>query len=55
MHAIAAAHPDIASSARIGKSYQGRELWMLKISDNVAVDEAEPEVLFTGLTTRAST
>ena len=50
LHAIAAAHPDIASLRSIGKSYQGRELWMLKISDHVAVDENEPEVLITGLT-----
>jgi hypothetical protein len=27
----------------IGKSVQGRELWVMKISDNVGVDEAEPE------------
>jgi hypothetical protein len=50
LHAIAAAHPDIAKLSSIGKSYQGRELWMLKISDNVAQDENEPEVLITGLT-----
>ena len=34
----------------MGRSYEGRELWMLKISDNVATDESEPEVLITGLT-----
>ncbi len=50
LHQIAAAHPDIAQLSSIGKSYQGRQLWMLKISDNVSVDEPEPEVLFTGLT-----
>ena len=32
----------------IGKSYKGRELWMAKVSDNVATDEAEPEILFDG-------
>ncbi len=32
----------------IGKSYKGRELWMAKVSDNVLVDEAEPEVMFDG-------
>lgn len=46
---VAAAHPDIVSYFSIGQSYEGRELWTAKISDNVAVDEAEPEVLFLGL------
>ena len=46
--AVAAAHPDIAQRFSIGKSYQGRELWAVKISDNVATDENEPEVLFDG-------
>jgi carboxypeptidase T len=43
----AAAFPAIVSRFSIGRSYQGRELWAVKISDNVAADEAEPEVLFT--------
>jgi hypothetical protein len=46
---VAGAHPDIVSYFSIGQSYEGRELWAAKISDNVAVDEAEPEVLFLGL------
>jgi carboxypeptidase T len=40
-------HPALISKRVIGQSYQGREIWALKISDNVATDEAEPEVLFT--------
>jgi len=32
----------------IGKSYQGRDIWAVKISDNVTTDEAEPEVMFDG-------
>jgi carboxypeptidase T len=44
--AVQAAHSDIFEYFSIGKSYLGRDLWMGKISDNVAVDEAEPEVLF---------
>ena len=48
--ATAAAHPTIAQRVAIGKSYQGRTIWAVKISDNVAVDESEPEVLFDGLT-----
>ncbi|WP_328968787.1 M14 family metallopeptidase [Streptomyces sp. NBC_00239] len=42
-----AAYPGIMSKRVIGKSYQGRDLVAIKISDNVAADEAEPEVLFT--------
>ena len=45
----AAAHPDIVSVFSIGQSYEGREMWAAKISDNVAADEDEPEVLFLGL------
>jgi carboxypeptidase T len=46
--AVAAAHPDIVKRFSIGKSYQGRDIWAVKISDNVNVDEAEPEVMFDG-------
>ncbi|MCY0920410.1 MULTISPECIES: M14 family metallopeptidase [unclassified Streptomyces] len=42
-----AQYPGIMSKKVIGKSYQGRDLIAIKISDNVATDEAEPEVLFT--------
>ena len=33
--AMAAAHPDIVQRFSIGKSYQGREMWAVKVSDNV--------------------
>ncbi|KUO21965.1 M14 family metallopeptidase [Streptomyces dysideae] len=42
-----AAYPGIMSKRVIGKSYQGRDIVAIKISDNVATDESEPEVLFT--------
>ncbi|MEU0373276.1 M14 family metallopeptidase [Streptomyces sp. NPDC006283] len=42
-----AAHPDIMSKRVIGKSHQGRDIVAIKVSDNVAADENEPEVLFT--------
>ena len=45
-----AAHPAIAMKFSIGQSYEGRQIWGIKISDNVAVDENEPEVLIHGLT-----
>jgi hypothetical protein len=44
--AVAAAKPTIVKLFSIGKSYQGRDLWAAKISDNVGTDENEPEVLF---------
>ncbi|MEV5444715.1 M14 family metallopeptidase [Streptomyces sp. NPDC052644] len=42
-----AQYPTIMSKRVIGKSYQGRDIVAIKISDNVAADENEPEVLFT--------
>ncbi|WP_026424775.1 M14 family metallopeptidase [Actinokineospora inagensis] len=42
-----AAHPGIITKRVIGKSYQGRDILAVKISDNAATDENEPEVLFT--------
>ncbi|MEV4336365.1 M14 family metallopeptidase [Streptomyces sp. NPDC049590] len=42
-----AAYPGIMSKRVIGKSYQGRDIVAIKVSDNVGTDENEPEVLFT--------
>ncbi len=43
-------HPKIcAPKQSIGKSIEGRDIWMVKISDNVQIDENEPEVLFDAL------
>ena len=49
IHAVETAHPDIVHVFSIGKSFQGRDIWAAKISDNVATDEAEPEVMFDAL------
>src|SRR3712207_1099845 len=38
--------PAIASKRVLGKTYQGRDIVAVKISDNVGTDESEPEVLF---------
>ena len=40
-------HGAIFDLFSIGTSYEGRTIWAGKISDNVATDEAEAEVLFT--------
>ncbi|MEV0175196.1 M14 family metallopeptidase [Streptomyces sp. NPDC050803] len=44
---IVSAYPSIVSTRVIGTSYQGRNITAIKVSDNVATDESEPEVLFT--------
>jgi len=45
--AVASAYPGLVQRRNLGTSYQGRQLYAAKISDNVAADEAEPEALFT--------
>ncbi|MFJ8041746.1 M14 family metallopeptidase [Kitasatospora sp. NPDC096147] len=47
INTLVAKYPAIMSKRVIGKSYEGRDLFAIKISDNVGTDEAEPEVLFT--------
>ncbi|MFH0944763.1 MAG: M14 family zinc carboxypeptidase [Planctomycetota bacterium] len=43
LQTIASTYPSIATLYNIGNSTQGRALWMMKISDNVNVEEDEPE------------
>ncbi|MDK2908434.1 MAG: carboxypeptidase, partial [Bacteroidales bacterium] len=43
---LANAYPTICQKILIGQSVQGRQLAVLKISDNVATNEAEPEIFF---------
>ncbi len=49
IHAVETAHPDLVDVLSIGKSHQGRDIWVAKVSDNVALDEPEPEVLVDAL------
>ena len=44
----AADHPDITKVVSIGQSWQGRDIWAIKISDNPELEEDEPEVFFNG-------
>jgi carboxypeptidase T len=46
VNAVVAAYPSIAAKRVIGKTYEGRDIVAVKISDNVATDESEPEVLY---------
>ena len=39
----------ISTKQSIGQSYEGRPIWMVKISDFPDLDEAEPEILYTAL------
>jgi murein tripeptide amidase MpaA len=41
-------HPGLASLIEIGRTLEGRPINALKISDNAALDEREPAVLFVG-------
>jgi murein tripeptide amidase MpaA len=44
-------YPDIISEKIIlGQSVEGNDIWAFKLSDNVNIDEDEPEILYTGLT-----
>ncbi|HEY7596227.1 MAG TPA: M14 family metallopeptidase [Actinophytocola sp.] len=40
-------HAAITQLSSVGQSFEGRDIPVLKISDNAATDEDEPEVLFT--------
>ncbi len=45
------AYPSLISAKQsIGSSIEGRDLWMVRISDNPDVDESEEEILYTALT-----
>lgn len=47
---LATAHPDIARYSKLGTSFEGREIFALKISKDASVDdESKPDVLITGL------
>ncbi len=41
-------YPDLCKKIDVGESWEGRTLWVLKISDNVSTDEDEPEAFFDG-------
>jgi carboxypeptidase T len=46
---MVAGYPGLVSKFSIGTSLNGNNIWCIKISDNAAADEPEPEVLYTGL------
>lgn len=48
LKAFTESHPEIANLTSLGKSVEKRELWAIKISDNVNQNEEEPIVVFLG-------
>ncbi|MBN1562173.1 zinc carboxypeptidase, partial [candidate division KSB1 bacterium] len=48
LSSLADAHSDIAAVMPIGTSHQGRELWAIKISDDVNTDEDEKVIALMG-------
>lgn len=40
----------ISEKLILGQSYEGRDIWAFKVSDNPNINENEPQALFTGLT-----
>jgi carboxypeptidase T len=50
LHTVARLHPDIARVDSIGRTYENRAIWAIKISDNPEIDDpAEKDVMFVGL------
>ena len=48
LHDLKENHSDIMYLTSIGRTYEGRDIWMVKLSDNVDEDEDEPGVLLMG-------
>lgn len=49
LNQIAASYPNITHKVSIGQSWEGRDIWAMKISDNANQNEGEPSVLVTGV------
>jgi len=50
MNTLVATYPSIAQKTSLGKTAENRDIWCIKISDNVQNDELnEPEILYMGL------
>jgi hypothetical protein len=43
LQTLANTYPELCQLSSLGPSVQGRDIWALKISDNVTIEEAEPE------------
>jgi len=48
LHSLYENHSDICHMQSLGTSYEGRSIWLIKISDNPVEGESEPAVLLMG-------
>jgi len=48
LETVSAAYPALTHLTSIGQTWQGRDIWALKVSDNAGVTEPEPRVLISG-------
>jgi len=48
LHELQVNYSDIISVTSYGKTCQGRDIWIVKLSDNVNIDENEPGVVLDG-------
>jgi carboxypeptidase T len=48
LQSLATTYADIMSLASLGKTYEGRDIWIVTLSDDVTQQQDEPEVLFMG-------
>lgn len=49
VNSMIATYPNLVRRENFGTTVQGRQMWVVKISDNVIDDEDEPEMLYTGM------
>lgn len=49
LNQIAADHPDITYLTSLGKSWEGRDIWAMKVSDNPLMEEDEPEIYYNAM------
>ncbi len=45
---VVAENPDITKKVHLGESWEGRDIWTIKVSDNVEEEENEPDVFIHG-------
>jgi hypothetical protein len=50
LDSLSSAHPDIMTAKfSVGLTSDGRDIWVVKVSDNPSIDEDEPEVFYNSL------